>query len=70
MVIESIIIYGIPLGSNTYCVAVKMAVDPEARLPIPIGEKIVYVKDVVDTMVPWPKYLMFLYIAKVKIILL
>ena len=58
------------LGASTYRVAVKTTLDLEARLPILIVDEIVYIKDVVDTMVPWPKHLVFLSIAKVKIILL
>ena len=58
------------LRPNTYRVVVKTAVDLEARLPILIGDEIVYIKDVVDTMVPWPKHFVFLSTAKVKIILL
>ena len=36
VVTESITIHGVPLGANTYCVTIKMVVNPEARLPIPI----------------------------------
>ena len=71
VVTESTTIHGVLLGTNTYRVVVKMEVDPEARLSIPMSEKFVYIKDVVDTMAPWPKHLMFLSTAaKVKIILL
>ena len=70
MVTESITIHGVPLGTNTYRVAIKMVIDPEARLPILIGDEIVYIKDAIDTMVPWPKHLVFLSTTKVKIILL
>ena len=69
MVNESTTINGVPLRANIYRVVVKMAIDSEAHVPIPIGEAIVYIKDVVDTMVPWPKHLVFLSTAKVKIIL-
>ena len=59
------------LGANTYRVAVKTTVNPDARLPIPIGDKFVYIKDIVDSMVPWFKHLVFFSIVpKVKIILL
>ena len=71
VVTESTIIHGVPLRANTYCVAVKTTINLEAHLPIPIGDKFVYIKDVVDTMVLWSKNLVFLSIAtKVKIILL
>ena len=71
MVTKSIIMHGVPLGANTHRVAVKMTINPKARLPIPIGDEFMYIKDVVDIMVPWSKHLLFLLIApKVKIILL
>ena len=69
VVTESTTIHGVPLGTNTYRVAVKTAEDLEARLPILIGDEIVYIKNVINTMVPWPKHLVFLSTAKVKIIL-
>ena len=52
MVIESTIVHGVPLGANIYRVIVKTTADSKAHLPIPIGDKIVYIKDVVNTMVP------------------
>ena len=71
MITKSTTIHGLPLGANTHCIAVKTVVNTEARLLIPIGDKFVYIKEVVDTMVPWPKHLMFLSTEpKVKIILL
>ena len=70
MVTKSTTIHGVPLGANTYRVAIKTTVEPEARLPILIGDEIVYIKDVVDTMVLWPKHFVFLFTSKVKIILL
>ena len=71
MVIESTTIHRVLLGGSTYCVAVKITVDPEAHLCILIGDEFVYIKDVVNTMVPWLKQLVFLSTAvKVKIILL
>ena len=58
---------GLGLGSSSSI----HIINSKARLPIPIGDEIVYIKDVVDTMVPWPKHLVFLSTtAKVKIILL
>ena len=69
-VTESTTIHGVLLGANTYCVAVKMAIDTEPHLPILIHDEIMYIKNVVDTMVPWPKHLVFLSTTKVKIILL
>ena len=51
MVTESTIIHAVPLETNTYHVLVKTAVNPEARLPIPIGDGFVYIKDIVHTMV-------------------
>ena len=71
MVTESTTIHGVPLKANTHRVAVKIAVNPEARLLIPIGDEFVYIKDVIDKMVLWPKHLVFLSTApKVKIIVL
>ena len=71
MVTKSTTIHGVPLRANTHHVAIKIARNPEARLPIPIGDEFVYIKDVVDTMVPWPKHLVFLSTEPtVKIILL
>ena len=71
MIIESTTIHGVPLRANTHCVLVETTVNLEARLPIPIGDEFVYIKDVIDTMVPWPKHLVFLStVPKVKIILL
>ena len=71
VVTESTTIHRISLKAKTHHVTVKIIVNLEARLPIPIGDKFVYIKDVVDTMVPWPKHLVFLSTApKVKIILL
>ena len=71
VVTELTTIHGVPLGANIHCVAIKMTVNLEACLPIPIYDEFVYIMDVVDTMVPWPKHLVFLSIAsKVKIILL
>ena len=52
VVTESITKHGIPLGDNTYIVAVKTIVDLEARVPIPIGDEIVYTQNVVNIMVP------------------
>ena len=52
MVTKSTIIHGVLLGVNSYRVVVKTVVNPETLLPIPIDEKIVYIKDVVDIMVP------------------
>ena len=49
---ESTTIHGVLLGANTYRVVVKMTVDLVARLPIPIGDEIVYINDVIDIMVP------------------
>ena len=66
VVTKSTTIHGVPLGANTYRVAVKIAVDPEARLPIPIGDEIVYIKNIINTMVPWPKHLVFLPTSMVK----
>ena len=71
MVIDSTIIHGVPLGANNYRILVKKALNPEACLPILVGDKIVLVKDAIDTMVPWPKHLVFSStVPKVKIILL
>ena len=70
MVTESTTIHKVPLGANAYRVVVKIEVDPKARLTILIVDEFVYIKDVVDTMVLWPKYLMLLSTSKVKIILL
>ena len=39
------------VGDNTNRVAVKTIVDRKARLPIPIGDEIVYVQNVINTMV-------------------
>ena len=41
-----------PQWDNTYRVTVKMAIDPEARIVILIGDEFVYIKDIVNTMVP------------------
>ena len=60
MVTESTTIHGVLLGANTYRVAFKTSVDSEAHLPIPIGDDFEYIKDVVETMVKWPKHLVFL----------
>ena len=69
--IESTTIHGVPLEANTHHVTFKMAINLEARIPIPIGDEFVYIKDTVDTMGPWPKHFVFLSTApKVKIILL
>ena len=71
VVTDSTTMHGVPLGANNYRIAVKTAVNPEARLPILIGDKIVYIKDAIDTMVPWTKHLVFSStVPKVKIILL
>ena len=71
MVTESTTIHGVPLGANTHRVVVKIAVNPEARLPIPIGDEFVYIKNTVDTMVTLSKHLVFLStMPKVKNILL
>ena len=51
MVTKSTTIHGVPLRANTHHVAVKIGVNLEAHLPIPIGDEFVYIKDVVDTMV-------------------
>ena len=63
VVTESTIIHGVPLGANTHHVAVITTIDPEACLPIPIGDEFVYIKEVFDTMVPWPKHLVFLLLT-------
>ena len=69
MVTESTTIHGVSLKANTHYVIVKIAVNPKACLPIPIGGEFVYIKDV-NTIVSWPKHLVFLSIVpKVKIIL-
>ena len=52
VVTELTTIHGVPLGFTTYRVTVKTVVDLEARLPIPIGDEIGYIKDVVDIIVP------------------
>ena len=71
MVIKSTTRHGVPFGVSTYPVTVKMAVNPKARLPILVGDRYVYIKDVVNTMVPWPMHLVFLSATtKVKIIVL
>ena len=71
VITESTTIHGVLLGANIYRIIVKTTVDLEACLLIPIGDEFVYIKDVIDTMVPWPKHLVFLSTAtKVKIILL
>ena len=71
MVTESTTIHGVPLRANVHHLTVKIAINPEAHLPIPIGDEFVYIKDVVDTMVPWPKHLVFKSTTpKIKIILL
>ena len=46
-----------------------MTLDLDTRLPIPIGDKIVYIKNIINTTVPWPEHLVFLSIIEVKIIL-
>ena len=68
VVTELTTLYELPLRANTYRVTIKTAVDPKAC--ILIGDEFVYIKDVVDTMVPWPKHIVFLSTAKLKIILL
>ena len=71
VVTKSITIHGVLLRDNTYHVTVKKAIDLEVCLPIPIGDEFMYIKDVVDTIVPWPKHIVFLSTtAKVKTILL
>ena len=68
---KSTTIHGVPLGANIHLIAVKTAVNSDTPLPFPIGDEFVYIKDVVDNMVPWPKHLVFLSTTpKVKIILL
>ena len=69
MVIESTTIHEVLLEDNAYRVAIKIAVNPEAHLPISIGDKIVYVQDAINIMVPWPKHLVFNSTGKVKILL-
>ena len=51
VVTESTIVHGVSLRANTHHVTVKMVVNLEPRLPIVIGNKFVYIKDVVDTIV-------------------
>ena len=71
MVIKSTTIDEVSLGANTYCVAVRKAVNPKTHLPIPIGDEFIYIKEVIDIMIPWLKHLVFLStVFKVKIILL
>ena len=71
VVTESTTIYGVLHEANPYHVTIKTTVNLEARLPIPIGDGFIYIKGVVDTMVPWPKHLVFLSTTtKTKIILL
>ena len=69
VVTESTTIHGVLLKANTYRVEVKSAVNHNPHLPIPIGDEIVYIKNAVNTMVPWPKHLVFFSNAKVKFIL-
>ena len=71
VVTKSTTIHGVPLKANTHHVAIKIAVNPEAHLPIPLGDEFVYIKDAIGTMVSWLKHLVFLSaVPKVKIIVL
>ena len=56
-------------GDNNYQVVVKTTIDLESCLPIPIIDKIVYIQNIINTIFPWPKHLVFLSTTKVKILL-
>ena len=51
MVTHSTTIHGVPLGHDTYTVAVKIVIHLDTYLPIPIGDEILYVKDTINTKV-------------------
>ena len=70
MVIDSTIVHGVPLGHDTYRVVIKTVVEPDAHLPIPIGDEFVFVKDAINSMVAWPQHLVFKHNEKVKCVLI
>ena len=52
VITKSTTIHGAPLGANIHRVVVKTTVNPKAQLPISIDDEFVYIKNVIDTMVP------------------
>ena len=54
VVTDSITIYDVALGRDTHRVAIKIVVNPDTHLHIPIGDEIVFVKDAINTMIVRP----------------
>ena len=70
MVTDFTTIYGISLGHGTYNIGIKTMIHLDAHLPIPIGDEIVFVKDAINTMVAWPRHLVFRPNDKAKCLLI
>ncbi|KAM5586361.1 hypothetical protein ABKV19_005333, partial [Rosa sericea] len=48
-------VHGHPLGEGNVRVSIIRPLVPEAKLPFPVNDEIVYVKDVVGTYIAWPR---------------
>ena len=74
IVTPSSVVHGRPLGADQSRVSIQVVLDPNALLPVPIGEEIITVGQAVHTMVVWPNSLIldvntpvsaiFLYLAQ------
>ena len=74
IVTSSSVVHGRPLGLDQSRVSIMVVLDPNALLPVPVGEEIVIVGQAVHTMVAWPNSLIldantpvsanFLYLAQ------
>lgn len=50
-------IHGVPLGEGNVRVSIVRPLIPEAKLPFPIKDEIMTVKDAVGTYIAWPREL-------------
>lgn len=61
-------VHGVPLGDANLRVAIDIAIDGQALLPIPVREELKTVDDAVGSHVAWPKDLVIEYNDKVNIV--
>ena len=59
VVIDSTTIHGVPLDHDTYRVAIKIVICPNAHLPILVDDEIIFVKGAVNIIIVWPQHLVF-----------
>jgi hypothetical protein len=54
---EAVVVHGKPIGEGNAKVSITRAIQGSAKIPFPISDEIVTVKDAVATYISWPKNL-------------